>query len=382
MASASIQVLRVDTQEGWKDFVQFPFDLYSNDPHWVPPLRTSVRYALSVEKNPFYHQAYRIPLIAYENGKVLGRIVGIIDDAANRTHREAIVNFGFFECVERFEVAEALVNAVIDWARSRGMQALRGPCSPSMNHERGLLIQGFQDDPAYGMPYQHTYYENYLSRLGFKKFRDLYSFEWETGAQSSDRTLAKSEKLKENSAVTFRPIRMRDFDQELDLIYDIYSEQEDWEIGQAPLDRTVFKADFQRLKLAIDPEIFLIAEVRGEVAGYSIALPDLNGALKRNSSGQCWPTGWLKLLWNVRGPGRSSSLSRYRMVQFVVKKRFEPLGIDVIVDLETQRRAAARGYARGEIGGISEHDQNRRQFVEGFCGPHSKMVRIYERALT
>lgn len=382
MASTSIQVSRVDTQTGWDDFVQFPFDLYATDAHWVPPLRETVIYALSVEKNPFYRQAYRVPFIAYENGRVVGRIVGIIDDAANRGHREAAVNFGFFECIDRFDVAQALVDAVLDWARARGMVSLRGPVSPNMHHECGLLIEGFQDDPAVGMPYQKPYYQDFLNRLGFKKFRDLYAFQWETGAKSSDRTLAKSEKLKENSAVRFRPVRLKNFDAELDLIYDIYSERDDWELGQAPLDRNEFKTDLQRLKPVIDPELFLIAEVRGEVAGYSIALPDIHGALKLNPSGRLWPMGWLKLLWNTRGPGRSNSLSRYRMIQFGVKKRFQPLGIDVIVDLETQRRAAAREYTRGEIGWISEHDQNRRQIVEGFCGPHSKTYRLFERSIS
>jgi hypothetical protein len=381
-STQEIQIKRVETKADWNQFIDLPWSLYKNDPFWVPPLKVAVRDTLDTNKNPFFKHAYMAPLLALKGDQVVGRIVGVIDDANNKFHEEMTAFFGFFESVDDQKVADALLNAVKDWAKNRGMNSLRGPMSPSTNHECGLLVEGFNDSPSVMMPYNPGYYPTMLDKYGFQKSKDLFAYTISGDAKFSDRLLAQAERLKQNGSVTFRTIRMSEFEKEIEIILDIYNDAWEKNWGFVPMTKEEFRHMAKDMKPILDPELLLIAEVRGEPAAFALALPDVNQALKKNPKGSLFPLGLLKLLWNMKGPGKKTTLNRCRVLTLGIKKAYREAGIGPILYLEYLKRGPANGYPSGEASWILEDNVAMNRALEHMCGKRTKVYRIYDQSIS
>ena len=133
-------------------FVNFPFELYKNDPYWVGELKADTKKLLRLN-NVFWTKNERALFMAYQDGKAVGRIAAILNKEHNEYHHENIGFFGFFDVINDRNVAAALFQAAEDWLRAKGVTAVRGPANPDSNHTYGLLADGFDSMPAIMMPY-------------------------------------------------------------------------------------------------------------------------------------------------------------------------------------------------------------------------------------
>ena len=231
----------VRTKSDWADFIEVPWSIYGNDPNWVPPLRIAVRDMLDVNKNPFFKHAFMHPVNAYKDGKCVGRVVGVIDENHNKFHEEKTAFFGFFEAIEDQKLVNELMDETVRWAKSKGMATLRGPMSPSTNHECGLLVEGFDDPPTVMMTDNPPYYGTLLEKWGMTKAKDLYAYSIDgRKVKFSDRLLAHSDRLKKKGLVTFRPVKMSEFDQEVERILSVYNDAWEKNWGFVPMDPEEF----------------------------------------------------------------------------------------------------------------------------------------------
>jgi hypothetical protein len=145
----AVRVEQVDGRRGVARFVDAAWRVQGGTSSlWVPPLRVAVRDALDAEGNPFYKGADRALFIAERDGAVVGRIAAIENRWHNRHHGDRVGFFGFFECKQDPEAASALFASAEAWLSTRGLERARGPMSPSMNHECGLLVDGFGTPPT------------------------------------------------------------------------------------------------------------------------------------------------------------------------------------------------------------------------------------------
>ncbi|HDM25502.1 MAG TPA: hypothetical protein ENG24_02775, partial [Thermoplasmatales archaeon] len=119
-----ISIKSVVTKAQWEDFLKLPWKIYDNDPYWVPPFLEDVKFCLDVKKNPFYKHAHREMFLAYKNGEVVGRIVGIVDKNYNVYHQTKVGWFGFLETVNDVKVISALIEAVKEYVKNFGMEYL------------------------------------------------------------------------------------------------------------------------------------------------------------------------------------------------------------------------------------------------------------------
>lgn len=382
------QIKIVETKEDWNAFISLPWQIYQGDANWVPPLKQSVRDTLSVDKNPFFQHATMHPVLALRGGKAVGRVIGVIDDNHNRRHGDSTAFFGFFECVNDQKVANQLLDEVARWASRQGqsqgqtMKRLRGPMNPSTNHECGLLVEGFEHSPSIMMTYNPPYYAKLIESWGLAKAKDLYAYDIDGRKMKfADRLIAQAEKLKQSGQVTFRPIRMREFDQEVERILEIYNDawEENW--GFVPMEPGEFRHMAKEMKSIVDPEIVLLAEVRGEPAAFALTLPDVNQALKKIPDGELFPLGLAKLLWYLKGPGKKTTVNRCRILTLGVKKKFRELGVGPLLYAEYLRRGPANGYPIGEASWILEDNEPMMRALEQMSAQRTKTYRIFERAL-
>ena len=172
------------TKSNLKKFTQFQIDLYKGNPYFVPPLVSDDLATLSPEKNPAFDFCEAVYFMAYQDGKPVGRIAGIINNHVNETHKRATARFGFIDFIDNTEVSEALIKAVEEWARSKGMNKIIGPMGfTDMDHE-GMLIEGFEELGTMATIYNYDYYPRHLERLGYTKEADWVEFLMEVPDES------------------------------------------------------------------------------------------------------------------------------------------------------------------------------------------------------
>lgn len=378
--------MKVEAVRGRSDralFVRMPWQLYRGDPVWVPPLRSSVRALLDQARHPFYGggEGAEIELFLARDGtQVLGRVAAILNHAHNSAHRENIAFFGFFESVERPDVARALLAAVEDWAGSRGLDAVRGPMNPSTNYECGLLVEGFTRPPVLMMTYNPPYYVELIEAAGYAKAKDLYAYLSPVHGASLDRLERLAQRTRRrNPGLVTRDADLREFASEVRLVKDIYNAawEDNW--GFVPMSDAEIDWLAKELKPLVLPGLTRFAMVDGEAAGFLLCVPDWNAVLADlDGSPFRHPLRTLKHVLFTR----AEHLEGLRLILLGVKRGFRDRGIEGVLLGEGLRVAIDTGYQWCEYSWILEENELTKRLVRLMGGDLYKVYRIYEKQLS
>src|SRR6185312_15448577 len=160
------------------------------------------------------------------------------------------------------------------------------------------------------------------------------------------------ERIKHRGNITLRSVDMNHFEREIGIVLDIYNDAWEKNWGFVPMDEAEFRHMAKDMKLILDPELMLIAEVKGQPVGFGLALPDVNQVFHKIPDGKLLPFGIFKLLWNLKGPFRHKTITRARVLTLGIKKAYVELGIGPILYTEYFKRGPARGYPLGEASWI------------------------------
>jgi len=276
-----IDVIPVDNKKQLKEFIMLPFELYKNDSNWVPPLISDQKKFFNPKKNPYYQHSEVKLFLAYKDGKQSGRISAHSNTQHNIEHNDNIGFFGFFECIDDQEVADALFEAAYKWNKYRGFISMRGPLNFSVNHDCGLLIKGFDVPPMVMMPYNFSYYQKLYENYGLTKTMDLYAFYNEYHSIPERITkmadiVSKRNKVEVRSLSYDKKQRKKD----IETVFEIYTKAWQYNWGNVPMTKAEFDNIVAELLPIADPDLVFIAEVDGKLAGFSLALPNYNEVLK------------------------------------------------------------------------------------------------------
>jgi hypothetical protein len=362
----------VQTKADTKKFIDFFYELYKDDPNFVPPLRMDREKLIDKKKNPFYKHSEMELFLAERDGKVIGRIGAIVNYNHNKEHSDRVGFFGFFECINDQEVATALFEEAKKFVKSKGMNALRGPANPSVNDEYGLLIEGFDSGAVILMTYNPKYYIDLIEGAGFKKEKDLYAYLLSQDTVYTEKFIRANEIVKKRSGLTFRSVNMKDFDREVDRIKQVYNTAWEKNWGEVPMTDDEFKALAADLKMIVVPELVIMAENKeGELVGFGLSLPDINMALKYNKNG-----GLLGGLWHLYTKKKKINLCR--IIVLGVLPEYRKTGAAGVLFFETAARAKKLGYQYGEASWILEDNVMMNRAAETMQGKIYKKYRIYQ----
>jgi GNAT superfamily N-acetyltransferase len=373
---AQIQLRPVRTSRDKRLFIDLPYKLYRGNPHWIAPLRIAQKDILNTNRHPFYKTSDVEMFLAERDGRVVGRIMAILNHAHNEFHNERVGFFGFFEVENDSEVSAALLDAARNWVRQRGAEVIRGPVNPSTNYECGMLVEGFDLDPMVMMTYNPPYYAKLLEAYGMKKAMDLYAYDIaEVYFIHSNKLQRVAERLRQKSHITVRCVNMKDFKNEVAKIRQIYNDAWSRNWGFIPVSEAEFEHLAKDMKQIVDPRVVMIAEQQADDGlrpiGFFLAVPDINCALKR-LNGRLLPFGLLKLLWYSR------KISSIRIITMGVVRELQPAGIGAVFLDEIYRRAPAAGFITGEMSWVLEDNVMMNRSAELIGGRRSKTYRIYE----
>jgi len=370
----TLTVDHVTGKQGVEEFVRLPWKIYEGDPYWVPPVIKEQVYMFS-PRYPFFDHGEIDLFIARKGSDPVGRVAGVLDRSYVEYAQEEAVFFGFFECVDDTAVAQALIDHVREWGRTRGMKTIRGPFNPSTNDECGLLVDGFNMAPVLMMPYNPPYYTDLIKACGLAKCRDLYSYLIEPQAIPEKLEELVDRIQKRLPDLTIRTVRLKELDRELQILRDIYNNawRDNW--GFVPM--TEKEIDFlaARLKPLVVEDLVLFAEIKGEPVAFIASFPDYNQVLKR-LNGKIGLIGALKFLYY------SKKLKELRIMLLGVKYGHHKQGIEALLYLETFRRGLAKGFERGEMSWILEDNMLMRRGIETLGGKIYKTYRLYEGVIS
>jgi len=372
-----IQILDAESGQALKQFINFPWSIYHDDPYWVPPLKSDVRELLSL-KHPFYNHAERDLFLAVKDGVPVGRIAAVINHRHNEFHAEKTGFFGFFECVQDQEVAKALLDSAENWIRGKGMNQVLGPVNPNTNEECGLLVQNFLSPPFVMMTYNPPYYMELLENAGYNKAKDLYAYWYHVGKELPARLNRIVSKVydKEKDLVV-RNLDKKRFDADLDAVRTIYNEAWERNWGFVPMTDTEIAHMAKKLKPLVEPRIINLAFVGDEPVGFAMGLPDYNNVLKILNGTIANPVRTIKAL--VAGKRIRSG----RCLTLGVREKFRKRGIEATLFAMTWQGGIDMNYRYGELSWILEDNQ---PMIDGatraFSAEHYKTYRIYEKQLT
>ena len=368
--------MRVDATKGRADlraFLRLPWRIYRDDPNWVPPLLVEQRKLLNRRRHPFHRHADVRYFLARRGERVVGRIAAIVNHRHVEFHGESVGFFGFFECEDDPAAALALVARAGDWLRERGMTAMRGPMNFSTNEECGLLVDGFDSPPMIMMTHNPAYYERLLEGAGLRKAKDLFAYLL-AEIREPDRLLRGVARLARRSEATVRPIRMKELKREVERIREVYNSAWERNWGFVPMTEAEFDEMAKQMKQIVDPELCLIAEIDGAPAGFVLALPDFNQAI-RHANGRLLPLGLFRLLWHAR------RIDQVRVITLGVKPAYRRHGLDAMMMLRCYQRALELGYRRSEASWILEDNLPMRRIMDRLGWRVYKTYRIYEQPL-
>jgi hypothetical protein len=344
---------------------------------WVPPLRSVVRGLLDQRRNPFWAGAARALFIARHRGRVVGRIAAIENGWHNRHHGDRVGFFGFFECVDDPAAAGALLGEAEGWLRARGLTSTRGPVSPSMNHECGLLVGGFEHPPVLMTPWNPPYYAALLEGSGYQRAHDLLGYWIPSGDRLAvpERVARLADRTRDRSGITFRTLDLALFDREVRRVHDLYCDAWTGNWGFVPPSLEEFLHSAKKLRPLIAEDFSFVAEVEDEIVGFMLIARDLNHLLPRIRDGRLWP-------WNVaRLVTGLPRVLRGRIVLLGLKADSRKRGLFPLFAHEAARRALHIGADGAEASWVLADNQALVAPLEAMGIEPYRSWRLYEKPL-
>ena len=377
--ASSITVRPVTGRSDRKQFIDVPYEFYPGRyPKWIPPLRRDVKATLTPSKNAFFeHGDIQLFLAEDAAGDVVGRIAGIVNGKHLEKYDDGTGFFGFFECIEDFDVAEALLDAASAWLQEKGLSSMRGPANPSLNDTAGLLVNGFDREPSILMPYNPPYYETFLRRYGLERVMTMWAYYVHKKYVEYDRLQRGAEVVKRRTpGLEVRTLDMSRFDQEARTILDIYNEawSDNW--GHVPMTQGEFQQLADEMKQIVDPNMVFVIEHEGEPVAFSITLPNVNQALKHVPDGRLFPTGFPKLYLNAH-----YGIYECRMPLMGVRKEYQGRGLDALLVLETIENGPPNGFDACEMSWVLDTNDRLKNHVESLGAVVDKEYAMFELAL-
>jgi GNAT superfamily N-acetyltransferase len=374
-----IDVRPVRRRRERRTFLTFPWRIYRGDPLWVPPLLPERAKAIDPERGAFFKRGGEAEFfIAWRDGVPVGTICAGEDAFANerRNRRECVI--GFFEYVEDYAVAEALLDRAAAFARERDLNALWGPFNLNYEDSYGVLIEGRDRPPALLCGHTPSYYQAFMERYGFRPARgDNVAFEHDLDLASPEvrRISRVARKLRERRNIRVRQVDLDRWDEELDAVHRLLNRAMAHLSDRIGWHRTAVESMLAPFRDIADPELVLFAEVDGETVAWFPGLPNLNEALI-HANGLRYPWDYVKLWWHTRRQPECLSIK-----SVLVLPEYWGTGVAVILFDEMARRASAKGYKWVDLSLTSAENPNTFEMAQRLGARIYKRYRVYRRYL-
>jgi hypothetical protein len=374
-----IRELKAGDKKTLKDFLNVVDGIYKDSPYYIRPLDFDVADRLDHEKNPFFEHGEGTAWVAYQDGRPVGRVSAQIDQEHLKLHKDDAGMFGFLDTTDDPEVSRALLAEAETWVKAKGMKRIRGPMSLSINEECGCLIEGFDDPPCAMMTYHNRYQGGLIEQAGYAKTKDLYSWKYDVG-KVPPRAQKAHDEIAAMPEVTTRQADPKKVEAEMRVIMSIFNDawSDNW--GYVPVTEKELVKLAKDMSMILMPELTRISFIDGEAAAVSVAVPNINEAI-RDIGGQLFPFGALKMLWRLKVSGVKTG----RLLILGIRKKWRHVrryaGLSAYLYVEMNQAADLLGMKSGELGWTLEDNAAVNAGIRLMGGRIEKRYRIYEKEI-
>lgn len=380
MSSGPVVVQPVASGREISEFIALPKRLYRGRKGYIAPLDLERKEMLNRRKNPYFQHADGELFIARRAGEAVGRISAQFCRQHQEKYRNDVGHFGWVDTIDDINVMRALSGTAESWLKAHGAKRMLGPFSFSSNEESGLLVDGFDATPMLMMPYHLPYQGSLIEACGFAKAKDLVAYTVDKATYQSVGGNRMLDKLRSDGRVRLRSLDMKNYRADLAALLAVFNDawSENWEM--VPFAQSEIEAAATSMKPLIDPDLVVIAEIDGEVAGMLVCLPNLLEAA-RDLDGSLLPFGFAKLLWRLK----RKTLKSARVPLMGIRKKYHgTLTGAALLPLMFHRLKEpffARGLEQVELSWILEDNLPMRRVLEGIGAKVYKTYRVYEKAI-
>lgn len=372
-----INIVPVQSRRDLRKFIHLPAKIHKDHPNWVPPIYMDEWTFFSPKKNEAFSHADTILLLAKKNGNIVGRIMGIVNHQYNESHQCKEGRFCFLETYEDFEVANALLSAVRDWAKSKEMTSLVGPLGFSDKDPQGFLIEGYDQPVVIATNYNFPFMVDFMGKMGFIKKIDLVVYK----VNIPETMPAIYEKITERTLRNHPDIKVLTFTSRrkvvpyiipvLNLLNDTFKNI----YGFSPLTDKEKKEFAGRYLPVMDPRfIKVVVDGNNEVIAFFIAMPDISEGI-RKCKGYVLPFGIFQIF---REQKRTKQLN---MLLGAVREDYRDIGLNAVMGVHMLSEAKKKGMEYMDSHLEMETNLKMRAENERIGGYVYKRFRVFEKEI-
>ena len=323
-------VHKVTTSRELKKFARFNYKLYKDNPYSVPDLYSDILKTFSREKNPAFEFCEAEYFLAYQDGKIVGRVAAIINHKANATWGKKAVRFGWIDFIDDLDVSRALLKAVEQWGADKGMTTMEGPLGFTDMDAEGMLIEGFEELSTMATIYNYPYYPEHMEKLGLEKAIDWVEMKLMVPEKLPEQYEKIAHIVQQRLNLHVRKLRSVKEIRRTGLgykIFDLVNEAYKPLFGYSEMTKGQIDRYINEYLPILDLNmVTLVEDANNELVGVGISMASLSRALQK-AKGRLWPFGWwhlLKALFIKRPPILD-------LLLIAVKPEYQGKGVNAIM---------------------------------------------------
>lgn len=373
----NITIKEVKSRKDLKKFICLPEKIHADHKNWVHPIYMDEWTYFDAKKNKAFTYSDTILLLASKGEEIVGRIMGIVNKRYNEYKKEKTARFGYLETWEDEDVVKALLLAVEDWAREKGMDRIIGPYGFTDQDPEGFLIQGFENRATIATYYNFEWLPGMVEKLGYEKDVDYFVYKLDVPEEIPEFYKKILERVKRKG--NFELVELRKKRQikpwivpVLDLMNECYIGSNIY--GYTPLDKQEMLDLAKRYLPVLDPRFVKVITQEGKIVAFIVGIPDMTEGIKK-ARGRLLPFGFLKIL---RAAKKTKQLD---LLLGAVKEEFRGRGLDVLMGVGMIMSAQEAGFKVMDTHHELESNVKVRAEMERMGGKLYKKYRVYQKAL-
>lgn len=372
-----VSIIEVNNKKDLLRFIRFPDQLYKGNQYYVPQMHSDEVDSLSPDINPMLKDAEIKLFLALQEGQVVGRIGAILQHAYNQKTQQKRMRFTRFDFIDDKRVSAALMAAVEQFAKQKGMSLLHGPMGCSDLDKQGMLVEGFDEVGLNLTYYNYPYYIDHLQALGFEKEVDWLEFRFNMPTQLDPRIARITQAVKQRYGLKIPTYTsMKQIVVHADELFEVINKTYEKLYGVVPLTNQMAQYYVKHYLPFMSPDfISLVFNQQDKLVGFAIAAPSLSVGMQK-SKGKLFPFGAIHLLNALRNP---VGLDLYYMG---VLPEYQSKGVSAIMMNDIIQRAIQRGIQWAETGPQLEENHKIQNQFKHFEGRQHKRRRCFVKNIS
>ena len=377
---SNVEIKTVESRSELRQFVEFYYDLYRGNPYAVPFVYSDEMATLRSDRNPSFECCEARYFMAFIEGKMVGRVAAIINFRANERWNVRQVRFGWFDFIDDLSVSRALLDAVEQWGREKGMNQIAGPLGFIDTDREGMLVEGYEELSTMYVNYNYPYYVRHIEQLGgFRKDNDYLEYQVAVPETVPEKFGKIAQMVRQRYGLTVHKFTRKELLEEgygrqvFDLLNQTYKDL----YGFSQLsDKQIDKLVDDYIKIA---DLNLVTAVMDgdRMVGFGITFPSFSRALQKIGNGRLFPFGW----WHIMKILRWHKTDTVDLLLIGVLPEYRSKGANALIFDDLIRQFQRYGFDWAETGPQMESNEgvlSQWQYLEST--PHRRH-RCYRKLL-